>query len=150
MGIEDRCCNNCRHSHLNQNIGSCGESKVAAGLPYGGCTEQQHWQPLAKGSTDMQQIIAEECDAVKDLLLAKNKAYGNSAAKPLNIFSKASAIERINIRIEDKLKRIKDGQEYGNEDTEQDLIGYLILKRCVKRFEQEEAGGGHAESKDIR
>lgn len=81
----------------------------------------------------MQQIITDECDALKHLLLKKNESYGNSAAEPINIFSKASAIEQINVRIDDKLKRLRDGQEFENEDTEQDLIGYLILRRCVKK-----------------
>lgn len=81
----------------------------------------------------MQQIISEECENIKTLLLRKNESYGNSAAEPINIFSKAPAIDQINVRIDDKLKRLRDGKEFENEDTEQDLIGYLILKRCVKK-----------------
>ncbi len=81
----------------------------------------------------MQEIIKDECDKIKELLLKKNKSYGNSAAEPIGIFSKSTPIEQINVRIDDKLKRLRDGSEFENEDTEQDLIGYLILKRCVKR-----------------
>lgn len=49
MEIEDRYCGNCKHSRTNQKIGSCGASKVAAGLPYAGCFRDfgfPHWQPV--------------------------------------------------------------------------------------------------------
>jgi len=72
------------------------------------------------------------CREVEKMLLEKNKSYGNSAAEPVRIFSKVDAIEQINVRIDDKLSRIANGHEYGNDDTELDLIGYLILKRAVK------------------
>jgi len=63
------------------------------------------------------------------------KAYGDSAVNPVRIFSKASAEEQINVRIDDKLSRILRGEEIENvpEDTELDLIGYLILKRVLRR-----------------
>jgi hypothetical protein len=83
----------------------------------------------------MAEIITDQCNAIRDMLIKKNESYGNSAASPANIFSKSTPVEQINIRIDDKLKRIRDGPEYENEDTEQDLIGYLILKRAVKNFE---------------
>ena len=82
----------------------------------------------------MKQTIIEICNEIKELLLKKNESYGNAAAEPVNIFSSFSSIEAINIRIDDKLKRIKEGKEYENEDTELDLIGYLILKRCVREI----------------
>lgn len=84
----------------------------------------------------MQRIIAEECDKVKELLLGKNKAYGNSVAEPVRVFSRASAEEQINVRMDDKLSRLMRGQDTDAvpEDTEKDLIGYLILRRCVRRF----------------
>lgn len=78
--------------------------------------------------------IAMVCDEVKDMLLQKNAAYGDSALQPLRIFSSASPIEQINVRIDDKLSRLARGSAAG-EDTELDLIGYLILKR-VAQLEQ--------------
>lgn len=83
----------------------------------------------------MKDKITATCDEIKEMLIAKNAAYGNSAADPLRIFSKVSALEQINVRIDDKLSRIARGSEYGNEDTELDLIGYLVLKRVVKGME---------------
>jgi len=83
-----------------------------------------------------QQLIEEECDVIKHLLLAKNKSYGNSAIDPLRCFSSASPEEQINVRIDDKLSRLMQGGEYNEEDTEEDLIGYLILKRVCQRFQK--------------
>ena len=79
----------------------------------------------------MKGLIQEVCNEVCDMLLKKNESYGNSAAEPLRIFSRASTLEQIHVRIDDKLSRIMRGSEYGNDDTELDLIGYLILKRCI-------------------
>ena len=67
---------------------------------------------------------------VIDLLLEKNKAYGDTANDPPKIFSKLSAKEGILARIDDKLSRIKQvGVNDKTEDTMLDLIGYLILYR---------------------
>lgn len=76
-------------------------------------------------------LIRAECDAVKDMLLEKNAAYGDSALHPVRIFSKADTLEQINVRIDDKLSRLARGSAAG-EDTELDLIGYLILRRIAK------------------
>ena len=80
--------------------------------------------------------IKNTCDEIKELLLKKNEAYGNSAADPVKIFSKVGALEQINIRIDDKLSRMKRGTEFQGDDTELDLIGYLILKRALKTFQK--------------
>lgn len=66
-------------------------------------------------------------DEVKELLRAKNRAYGDSVAKPIGIFSKLTPIEGIRIRIDDKLKRIAMGNRGGDEDTVKDLVGYLAF-----------------------
>jgi len=69
---------------------------------------------------------------VRDLLLEKNSAYGDSALKPANIFAKGSAVENLACRIDDKLMRIKNRGITGDtEDTIQDLIGYLILLKIA-------------------
>ncbi len=81
----------------------------------------------------MKEYIKAECIAIEQLLIKKNKSYGNSVADPIGIFSDLENIEQLNVRIDDKLSRLKYGEVYDNEDTELDLIGYLILKRCVKR-----------------
>ena len=70
---------------------------------------------------------------MEDLLLNKNARYGNSALEPLNVFSQANAVAGIKMRIDDKLKRIKNaGLCDATEDTLQDLAGYLILLMIAK------------------
>ena len=65
---------------------------------------------------------------IKDLLIEKNKKYGNSALEPLGVFSQLSAKEGLLVRIDDKLKRIKNGSlDKDDEDVINDLIGYLVL-----------------------
>jgi hypothetical protein len=67
-------------------------------------------------------------DEIRDLLIAKNIKYGNSALEPLGVFSQLSAKEGLLVRIDDKLKRIKNGSlEKDDEDVINDLIGYLVL-----------------------
>lgn len=87
---------------------------------------------MTKPKTSTAERIASVCDEVKSLLLAKNAAYGDSAANPVRIFSKVDAIEQLNVRIDDKLSRLARGSNAG-EDTELDLIGYLILKRALSK-----------------
>lgn len=86
----------------------------------------------------MKETILKECTELAKLLIKKNDSYGNSAAEPLKVFSNISRMEQIDIRIDDKLNRIKNGKDFGKEDTELDLIGYLILKRCIRRKENAE------------
>ena len=79
--------------------------------------------------TKTQEEIAAICEDIKELLLYKNKQYGDSALNPSRIFSKASAVEQLLVRIDDKLNRIKKGAGLVGEDEDviQDLIGYLVL-----------------------
>jgi hypothetical protein len=90
-------------------------------------------------------LITMECDAVKELLIAKNKEYGASAFHPIRVFSQASAQEQIDVRIDDKLKRIRAIHDLDevrvHEDTELDLIGYLVLRRVARRLENKDDAG---------
>lgn len=85
----------------------------------------QHPEPATAYNTADQIVAA--CNGIRDMLLAKNKAYGDSALNPVRIFSKASPIEQIKVRIDDKLSRLARGKEYSGDDTIDDLIGYLVL-----------------------
>ena len=73
--------------------------------------------------------ISTVCDDIKELLIHKNRKYGNSALKPCRIFSKSSAVEQLLVRIDDKLNRIMKGAGLlaKDEDVVNDLIGYLVL-----------------------
>ena len=67
-------------------------------------------------------------DDIRDMLVSKNEKYGNSALEPIGVFSKLSPKEGLLIRIDDKLKRIKNGSLHkDDEDVVNDLIGYLVL-----------------------
>lgn len=81
----------------------------------------------------MHDLIGEVCDEVKIFLQEKNKSYGNAVTEPVQVFSKLDMTDRINVRIDDKLQRIAKGNEYALDDTLLDLIGYLILKRCIEK-----------------
>ncbi len=71
-------------------------------------------------------------DEIRDLLIAKNQKYGNSALEPLGVFSQLSAKEGLLVRIDDKLKRIKNGSlQKDDEDVINDLIGYLVLLKII-------------------
>jgi hypothetical protein len=92
----------------------------------------------------MSQFYADVCQVVqsiKELLLEKNEKYGNSALEPLGVFSKLSAKEGLLVRIDDKLKRIKNGSlEKDDEDVINDLIGYLVLLKIHTNAEKANEG----------
>jgi len=80
-----------------------------------------------------QNSIKWTCNEIRDLLISKNKAYGDSALQPDNIFSKLDNAQAICARIDDKLSRIKNvGLNDNTEDTLDDLIGYLILLKVAR------------------
>lgn len=72
------------------------------------------------------------CDEIIEMLVAKNRAYGDSALNPVRIFSKATPVEQILVRLDDKLSRLARGSAAG-EDVELDLIGYLVLLQIARK-----------------
>lgn len=81
---------------------------------------------------DSQTQISETCDEIKQILLEKNRKYGDAALNPVGIFSKLEPVEQIRVRLDDKLKRVQNSQGDEDEDPILDLIGYLILLRVAK------------------
>lgn len=81
----------------------------------------------------MQDKIRYECDSIKEMLIAKNESYGNSALDPVRVFSNAGAEEQLLMQIDHKLSRVQRGTDYGDEDTITDLIGYLVLLKVALR-----------------
>lgn len=78
--------------------------------------------------------INEECTKLKNLLLTKNKMYGNSFFKTLDEYGEVL----ICVRIEDKINRLKQiilkGEKDKNTDeklidTLIDIAGYAILSK---------------------
>jgi hypothetical protein len=87
--------------------------------------------------------IATICDQIKELLLEKNRKYGDSALSPVRIFSKSDSIEQIRVRLDDKLSRLCNQQDDEDEDVITDLIGYLVLYQ-VARMQQNRTDFGVA------
>lgn len=79
-----------------------------------------------------QDNIVAQCDIIKQMLLDKNRKYGDSALNPVRIFSRASPAEQILVRLDDKLSRLRSSQADEDEDVIADLIGYLILLRIAR------------------
>ena len=86
-----------------------------------------------------EQLIEEMCESMKDLLIQKNRDYGDSATNPSNVFSSGSPVDSLCARIDDKLMRIQNkGINDKTEDTVSDLIGYLILLKVALHKEKHE------------
>jgi hypothetical protein len=72
-----------------------------------------------------------------ELVQEKNRRYGNSALEPLGVFAKhvrtenSESLNGILIRLDDKLKRIKNGDAIRKNDVS-DLMGYLALL-CIEK-----------------
>jgi len=77
--------------------------------------------------TKTQQAISATMKEIEEMLLSKNRAYGDSALDPIRVFSTSDELEAIRVRIDDKLSRVVRGRNYPGEDTIDDLIGYLVL-----------------------
>lgn len=93
-------------------------------------------EPAPAAPSQTSPAFAEGLEAVlaqiRETLLAKNAAYGNSALNPVRVFSKADPVEQIRVRIDDKISRLMRGQGAG-EDTELDLVGYLVILLMARR-----------------
>ena len=86
-----------------------------------------------------EKLIEKVCEDVKDLLIKKNRDYGNSALNPSSVFSKGDVFESLGSRIDDKLMRIQNvGVNDETEDTISDLIGYLVLYKVALIIEKDE------------
>jgi len=83
--------------------------------------------------SDSEFQIKQVTNQLQELLIKKNRAYGNSALEPLNVFSQQNAVDSLCARLDDKLSRIKNkGLNDKTEDTLFDLAGYLILLIIAK------------------
>jgi len=86
----------------------------------------------------MEQKIRKVLKELAQLLIRKNKKYGNSALEPIRIFSNANPVEQLKIRIDDKLSRVSQGfGEDPDEDTLLDLMGYLVLLRIAQNEQKD-------------
>lgn len=88
-------------------------------------------------SEEFERVTSVILNDVKEMLVMKNKKYGNSALEPKRIFSNASAKEQILVRIDDKLSRIANQNIDDDEDAVLDLIGYLVLLKMTQSKQKE-------------
>lgn len=78
--------------------------------------------------TDTQQKLIDVLDGMKNLLLYKNKKYGDSALKPKNIFYKGDTTNSILIRLDDKIGRVMSNpDDKPRVNDVADIIGYCTL-----------------------
>lgn len=78
--------------------------------------------------------IKKVIEGLTEFLIAKNKNYGNSALKPLRVFSKVEPTNGICVRMDDKISRIANATELRKNDIV-DLTGYLILLCAQKGWD---------------
>jgi hypothetical protein len=71
--------------------------------------------------------IRAKCAEIAEFLVEKNRAYGDSALRPVAIFARGEPEDLIRVRIDDKLNRIRNAPDAFGEDPVRDLIGYLVL-----------------------
>ena len=83
--------------------------------------------------TQFEADVWNECESIAKLLVEKNRKYGDSASNPVRVFSKASPLEQLKVRMDDKLSRLKNSQDDEDEDVLLDLAGYIILYRVVQK-----------------
>lgn len=73
---------------------------------------------------------------IENLLIEKNRKYGDSALNPKRVFSRQNSVEQIKVRIDDKISRLMNKQPDEDEDVVTDLLGYLILLQIAKNREE--------------
>lgn len=84
-------------------------------------------------TTTFEKNLISILNSIGKFLKEKNKRYGNSALEPSNMFFKGNSEEGLRIRIDDKLKRIKNSDVLRKNDIV-DLIGYLIILCITKKW----------------
>ena len=78
--------------------------------------------------TPTQQKIKDILSGMTDLILYKNRKYGDSAINPKKIFYKGDSTNSILIRLDDKIGRVKSNtEEKPRVNDVADIIGYCTL-----------------------
>lgn len=95
---------------------------------------------------ELHAMIEKECLELGALLVAKNTDYNNTALNPEHLLSNLDAEERLKVRIDDKLTRLKHllATKHQNfesiDDNIRDLNGYLILWRILRKIRGHSSG----------
>ena len=83
---------------------------------------------VKKTANETQQKIKDILSGMTDLLLYKNRKYGDSAVNPKKIFYKGDSTNSVLIRLDDKIGRIMSNtEEKPRVNDVADIIGYCTL-----------------------
>ena len=84
-------------------------------------------------STETRKQIKLTMKRIEKLLISKNLQYGDSVMEPIGLFAKGNVEDLVRVRIDDKLSRLKSGDDSIESDVDivEDLIGYLVLLRII-------------------
>ena len=97
-------------------------------------TSKEKKESRSSSITDFERSLVSVLRDVGKLLSEKNRLYGNAYFEPTGVFSKLTPLERIDARIDEKLARIKSAQNDDQEDTTNDLIGLLVIRKiCLMK-----------------
>lgn len=78
--------------------------------------------------TDTQAKLIDVLDGMKNLLLYKNRKYGDSAINPKKVFYKGDSTNSILIRLDDKIGRVMSNpDDKPRVNDVADIIGYCTL-----------------------
>ena len=90
--------------------------------------EDNFQAPTEDDLSEFDKGIIKVLDETKEMLMAKNRKYGNSATNPVRAFSKADPKEQIRVRMDDKISRlVRSKATNDDEDVPADLLGYLTI-----------------------
>ena len=100
-------------------------------MEYNPKTPAEHFKEIGDvaehlGISSFEQNVRRILNGVADILVTRNKEYGNSALDPVHVFSNSGRIEQLKVQLDHKLSRIARGGDPGI-DTLRDLIGYEVL-----------------------
>lgn len=93
--------------------------------------------------------IAQFTSFVSRFLAVKNRKYGDSALRPLRIFSRDGSVGQIQVRIDDKLSRINNATGGAGIRDALDLIGYLVLLFIAKGWDKTVMEEGVLDQEDL-
>lgn len=98
-------------------------------------TKADNFQPATNEQlTDFDKGVIKQLDDIKEMLMKKNRKYGNSATNPIRAFSNADPVEQIKVRIDDKISRlVRSTSNNDDEDVVKDLTGYLVILAALQK-----------------
>lgn len=81
--------------------------------------------------------IKRKFDSIRDLVLEKNRLYGDAALNPYSVFSKISPADRLRSRIDEKISRYRNHKAGDLESPLVDLVGCLVLLILAEEDERQ-------------